>query len=216
MNHPVLTFLLLFTATAVLPACAPSSLVTPVYDETTRTLLRLDYDYDANGVIDVRTYMKDRQPFRLEGDSNSDGVADRWEYYDRAGNLERIGGSTLDDGREDSWAYTSGDDLRLELATGRDGVVDRWEYYRANVLLRTESDTNHDGLRDTWEEYENGRLATVLVDEDRTHGRPTRRLVYAGGAAPRIELDADGDGQFTAAIAAPVSASDKEPSHVTR
>jgi hypothetical protein len=216
MDHRVLTLLFIFAGAAAAPACAPSSLITPVYDETTRALLRLDYDYDANGVIDVRTYMKKRQPFRLEGDSNGDGFADRWEYYDASGRLERIGGSTLDDGREDSWAYTSANDLRLELATGRDGVVDRWEYYSANVLLRTESDTNRDGRRDAWEEYNQGRLAIVMVDEDKKHGRPTRRLVYAGGPAPRVELDADGDGVFVPATPAASPVSDKEQRHVTR
>lgn len=195
---------------AAVSACAPQSVVTPVYDVATRTLLRLDYDYDANGVIDVRTYMKEGHPFRLEGDANQDGVVDRWEYYGPGGRLERVGGSTLDDGREDSWVYTSGDELRLDLATGRDGVVDRREYYKADVLLRTESDNNRDGRPDRWEEYGGGRLAAVLIDDGGMNGRPTRRLVYGADAVVRVEVDPDGDGRFAPAEIAPADPGKKD------
>jgi hypothetical protein len=64
-------------AGTALAACTPQPVVTPVYDEATRALLRLDYDYDANGIVDVRTYIKGGRPFRLVGDTNQDGVADR-------------------------------------------------------------------------------------------------------------------------------------------
>lgn len=211
ISKPILTLLLIASV-----GCARNGIVTPIYDEATRVLLRLDYDYDANGTVDVRTYIRNGQPFRLEGDTNGDGVADRWEYYDASGHLERVGGSTLGDGHEDSWAYTTGDDLRLELSTARDGFVDRREYYHAKVLVRTESDTNHDGRPDLWEEYEGGRVTAVLVDDDKTHGKPTRRVLYGGGGAPRIEIDPSGDGHFAPVTAAPALTGQKEHAHVAR
>ena len=54
----------------------------------------MDFDYDGDGRIDVRTYMRDGKPTRLEGDTNGDGLVDRWEYYDASGALTRVGGST--------------------------------------------------------------------------------------------------------------------------
>lgn len=220
--------LLLFAIGAAAAACAPPRPVGAVYAHDTRELVRLDYDYNADGVIDVRTYMREGQPIRLEGDSNQDGLVDRWEYYGPNGALVRLGGSSRGDGREDTWVYRTGAETRVDLSTERDGIVDRREFFRdapstssgqapstrsgQAVLLRTESDTNRDGLLDTWEQYDNGSLTAVMVDEDKRHGRPTRRLIYArGGGAPRIEMDPDGDGRFTA-----VEHESKEESHASR
>ena len=178
-----------------LAACRRGPVTTPVYDEHTHELIRIDDDYDRDGRIDVRTYMKDGRPVRLEGDADGDGRTDRWEYYDADGNLLRVGGSTQHDGVEDSWAYTSGRDLRLDISTQRDRVVDRREFYHDNVLVRTEIDSDHDGIPDTWEQFEQGRLAVLMLDD--THqGRPTRRLTYVPGGGVRVEIDPDGRGQF--------------------
>lgn len=133
----------ILTATAlVVCGCVSQPPVTPVYDATTHQLVRLDYDYDADGQVDVRTYMKQGQAVRFEGDTNKDGLIDRWEYYDAAGALERLGGSSQGDGVEDTWLYRSGSDVRIEISTRGNRTVDRREYYRENVLVRTDSDTN--------------------------------------------------------------------------
>jgi len=152
-------------------------------------LVRLDYDYDGNGVIDVRTYMRRGRPVRLEGDTNGDLRIDRWEYYRPGGELIEIGASTQGDGREDTWVRTVGDETRVAVSTRRDRLIDRREVFRGESLVRTESDTNHDGLPDTWEEFDEGVLARLLLDEEKRHGRPTRRIVYpGGGATPRVEM----------------------------
>jgi hypothetical protein len=186
-----------------------------VYDDHTHQLVRLDYDYNRDGRIDVRTFMKNGRVERLEGDADGDGRIDRWEYYDANGKLLRVGGSTRHDGVEDTWAYQTGDTLRLDISTRRDGVVDRREHYQGNVLTATETDTNHDGLMDTWEQYDQGRLAVLLIDDSRKLGRPTRRLVYAAGGAVRVEVDPSGDGRFTAAPA-PAAAPTEESARVSR
>lgn len=180
-------------------ACSTHAVTTPVYDPQTRALIRIDYDYDADGRVDVRTYMKNGRPARLEGDADRDGKTDRWEYYDDEGRLQRVGGSTAHDGIEDTWAYESNGEVRVDSSTHRDGRVDRREFYRADTLLRTETDTNEDGVMDRWEEYRQGRLAVVLIDEDKRSGRPTRRLEYERGGAVRVGADPDGDGVFVAA-----------------
>jgi hypothetical protein len=187
---------------AAVTSCRSGPIVTPVYDEQTHTLVRIDYDYDRDGRVDVRTFMKNGRVERLEGDADGDGRVDRWEYYGPDGQLLRVGGSTGHDGVQDSWAYRSGDDLRLDLSTRRDGVVDRREFYRANMLVRTETDSDHDGHMDTWEEYDGGRLARVLFD-DRGLGRPTRRLTYEPGGSVRVDVAPNGDGRF---VPAPASA----------
>ena len=169
---------------------------TGVYAPDSRVVVRIDYDYDANGVIDVRTYMRHGKPVRLEGDTNADGLVDRWEYYDAAGNLLRIGGSSEADGREDTWARVVGDERHVEISTRRDGTINRREVYRHDRLVRTESDTNHDGLPDMWEEFDRGAITALLVDDEKRHGRPTRRVVYGAGGTARIEMlrKENGDG----------------------
>jgi hypothetical protein len=174
----------------------------PVYDPNTRELVRIDYDYDDNGVVDVKTYMQNGKPARLEGDANGDGKTDRWEYYDSAGRLDRVGGSSQQDGLEDTWIFVDGRDTRMEVSTARNGRVDRREFYRDDVLVRTESDTNGDDRPDTWETFRDGRLAVIAIDEGKTSGRPTKQVVYADGAV-RVEIDPDGDGRFAAPCVGP-------------
>lgn len=182
-----------------MPATAPQH-VNGVYAGDSRRLTRLDFDRDGDGRVDVRTYLRDARPVRLEADVTGDGVVDRWEYYDRAGSLRRIGTSSQRDGREDVWVHTEGRLRVVHLATRRDGRPDRREVYDGDVLIRAESDTNDDGLSDRWEEFRGGSISMLMLDEERRHGRATRRIVYSDGA--RIEIDPDGDGAWEAAGAA--------------
>jgi hypothetical protein len=140
-----------------------------VYTHDTRVLVRLDYDYNADGSIDVRTYMRNGRPVRLEGDTDGDGRVDRWEYYRADGELLRIGASSEDDGRVDTWIRTSGDERFIEKSTARDGVIDRREVYKGNTLVRVEFD-------------------------DLRLGRPTRRIVYGMGGEARVETIEEEDG----------------------
>jgi hypothetical protein len=167
-----------------------------VYAPDTRELVRLDYDSNGDGVIDARTYMRDGRPVRLEADRDGDGRIDRWEYYDQAGQLRRVGESSARDGREDTWVSMVSEDTWIARSTRRDGVVDRRERYRGQTLISTETDTNHDGLPDAWEQFEGGALRVLLLDDGKRSGRPTRRIVYERGGA-RVEVDPDGDGVFT-------------------
>ncbi len=163
-----------------------------VYAPDTRVLVRLDYDFDRDGRIDVRTYMREGRPVRLEGDANGDDVIDRWEYYGANGELLRIGASSEGDGREDTWVRSSNAGQQVDISSRRDGIVDRREVYEGERLVRVESDTNHDGLPDLWEEFDGKAVARLLVDEDKRHGRPTRRLVYAPNGGVQVEALAVG------------------------
>jgi hypothetical protein len=184
--------LLLVLMTAA--GCSTQPRAAGVYAPGTRALVRVDFDYDGDGRIDVRTYMRDGTPTRLEGDTNGDGLVDRWEYYDASGALTRVGGSTAGDGREDTWLRAVGDERHVEISTRRDGTVDRREVYRGEQLLRADSDTNHDGLSDIWETFDHGAITELRVDDDKRHGRPTRRVVYGAKGTARIELLSKEDG----------------------
>lgn len=174
--------------------------VIPVYDPATRELQRLDYDVDEDGRIDVRTFMANGKPVRLEGDQDRDGKVDRWEYYGPSGDLVKLGTSSARDGVEDTWLFQAGQDRRMEMSTARDGVVDRFEFYRGPDLVRVETDVNRDGTIDHWEEYERGDLRVLRMDDEQHPGRPVRRLTYRDGAEPLLEVDPDGDGVFVPAV----------------
>lgn len=190
----------LSAAVLVVPGCAADEgTVTPVYDPATRELVRLDYDVDRDGRVDVRTFMASGRPVRLEGDQDRDGKVDRWEYYGPDGQLLKLGTSSGRDGVEDTWLYQTGTARRIEMSTGRDGVVDRFEYYDGPRLTRVETDVNRDGTIDHWEEYDGGDLRVLRMDDDQHPGRPVRRLTYRDDAEPLLELDLDGDGVFQAA-----------------
>ena len=174
-------------------ACSRPQRASGVYAHDTRELVRIDYDRNGDGVIDVRTYMREGRPVRLESDGDGDGRIDRWEYYDGSGALLRVGSSTRLDGREDAWVRQAGRERVVELSTARDNRVDRREFHRDGVLVRTESDSDGDGRVDVWEEFENGALVRVLFDEDKRHGRPTRRIVYGADGDAAVEpVEQDG------------------------
>ena len=191
----MIQILLLMLMTAA--GCSSQPHAAGVYAPDTRAIVRVDYDYNGDGRVDVRTYMRDGRPTRLEGDTNADGLVDRWEYYDAAGALSRIGGSTIGDGREDTWVRTAGDERHVDMSTRRDGVVDRREIYRGERLVRAESDTNHDGLSDRWETFDDGALRELCLDDEKRHGRPTRRVTYGTDGTARIEILNQDDGHVS-------------------
>jgi hypothetical protein len=138
--------------------------VAAVYDPDTHLVSRIDYDDEMSGRIAARTYFSNGRPVRLELDADGDGTIDRWEYYGVDGALVRLGRSSRNDGREDTWATQSGYSMRVDISTRRDGFVDRREFHEQGVLLRAEQDTNFDGLVDQWQEFEDGKLRVLLLD----------------------------------------------------
>jgi hypothetical protein len=184
-----------------LAACAPAP-VHGQYDEQTRALLRLDYDPDGDGAVDVRTYMQGTRPYRTEADTDRDGRIDRWEYLDATARIVLVGTSSQGDGVEDQWSWPPGDngERQAGYSRSRDRVISRREFFRADRLVRAEEDNNSDGLADKWEEFEAGVLRRVSFDTGHSTGRPDRRLVYGvEGMYERLELDPEGDGIFVAA-----------------
>ena len=180
-------------------ACDEARAVDGIYDDRTRALVRLDYDSNRDGRIDVRTYLQGTRPFRTEADTNGDGRVDRWEYLDRNARLVRVGSASRDDGVEDRWTWEpdARGERRVDYARARDTIVTRREYYRDDQLVRAEEDGNADGLIDKWERFENRVLREVSFDTSYGAGRPDRRVTYsATGQFERVESDPERDGSF--------------------
>jgi hypothetical protein len=158
---------------------------TPVYDDDTGKLERLQSDTNGDGRPDTTAFLNGTLVARVEVDRDHDGQVDRWEHY--APRTAPNGEPVLE---------------RVEEANGPAGVVSRREWYVDGLVTRVEDDTDGDGRTDKWELYERGVL--MRMDLDLTgRGRADRRLIYgAGGTVERIEVDPDGDGVFQATTAA--------------
>lgn len=171
----------------------------PTYDTTTGKLKELTFDANKNGKIDTWTEMDGARPVRARMDLDEDGTLDRWEYYDAAAQLVKVGFSRMNDGKPDAWAYqdAAGQVERVEVSSTHDEQkIDRWETYRAGVLASAEEDVDRNGVRDKWEHYEAGVLKTVSFDET-GDGNPDRRITYdANGAVVLIETEPDGIGGY--------------------
>jgi hypothetical protein len=170
----------------------------PVYDPGNGRLRQLRYDSDGNGTVDTVSYMDGAQVLRIEIDKDEDGKIDRWEYYDAARRLQRVGWSRANDGVEDAWSYVDADGkvTRVAISTRRDGRVSRTERYQDDVPTSAEEDTDGDGVIDKWETYEAGRLAFVAFDPVHT-GRPTRRLAYSADGTVTAEGDPRGTNRWS-------------------
>ena len=167
----------------------------PTYDAKTGKLTELTYDFNKNGKIETWTQMDGARPVSARQDLDEDGRMDRWEYYNEAGTLVKVGLSRRDRGTPDTWAYpdAQGQIQRVEVSsTGDEKAIDRWETYSGNILAKAEEDTNADGRPDKWEEYERGALKTASFDENKD-GAADRRLTYdVSGSVVLIETEADG------------------------
>jgi len=179
----------------------------PTYDKATGQLTELTFDANRNGRVETWTEMNGNRPVRSRIDANEDGNIDRWEYYDQAGTLAKVGFSRKAGRTPDAWAYAGagGRIDRIEVSsTADESRIDRWEFYDASAvpgpdgtgpLLRVEEDTNGDGKRDKWERYENGLVTTAEFDEN-ADGRPDRRLKYRDAELISIETTPDGRGDY--------------------
>jgi hypothetical protein len=173
----------------------------PTYDSATGKLTELTYDYNKNGKIDTWTQMDGARPVFTRMDRDEDGTLDRWEYYDAAGQLTKVGFSRANTGKPDAWAYSSANPEqidRIEISSVADeNRIDRWERYAAgNQLIEADEDTDGDGRPDKWETYTGSVLATVAFDEN-GDGRADRRLTYHDGRVTVIESDPDASGKYT-------------------
>jgi hypothetical protein len=183
-------------------SCADSSnerkQIEPEYDQETGKLKLLKYDSDNDGKVDTLSFMDGTRVLRIEIDKDQDGKTERWEYYDAARTLVKVGFSRANDGEEDAWSYAGPDGSvsRLEISTRRDGRISRIEHYQKDAPVRADEDTDGDGAFDKWETFDGGRLVSVAFDSNH-RGTPDRRLVYPADGNARIEIDPDGDGQFT-------------------
>jgi hypothetical protein len=181
------------------------------YDKTSGRLRELTFDGNKNGRVDTWTDMDGNRPLRSRIDSNEDGRVDRWEYYDKAGQLAKVGFSRKSDGKPDAWAFSTkeGRIERIEVSSsGEEARVDRWEFYDVSgppgpdgtgPLLRVEEDTNRDGKQDKWERFENGVVRVAEFDQD-YDGRPDRRLTYRDAELVLIETLPDAAGNYTKRI----------------
>jgi hypothetical protein len=173
--------------------------IEPIYDQQTGRLKQLNYDSKNNGKFDTVSYMDGARVLRIEIDTDGDGKVDRWEYYGADQKLAKVGFSRAKDGKEDAWSYAGPDGTieRIEISTRRDGKIGRTEHYVKDLPVRAEEDTDGDGVVDKWETFQSGRLTSVAFDT--THrGSPERRLNYAADGTVRVEVDPQGNGQWTA------------------
>jgi hypothetical protein len=177
------------------------------YDKASGKLTEITYDANKNGRIDTWTEMDGSRPVRSRIDRNEDGRPDRWEYYDAAGRLARVGFSRADTGKPDAWAFSAANGRieRIEIASsGDEARIERREFYAArpeggdDVLVRVEEDANRDGRTDKWETYEAGALKTAEFDEN-ADGRPDRRLTYQDARLVLIETKPDAAGRYGSA-----------------
>jgi hypothetical protein len=174
--------------------------VSGTYDKTTNKLLLLASDRNGNGKVDTWTDMDGARPIRSRIDVDEDGRIDRWEYYDSAGRLVKVGFSRQRRDKPDAWAYSRQDGSleRVDVSsTSDEDRIDRHEYYENGRMVRSEEDANRDGRIDTWTTYDaDGGVAIAAFDEDRD-GRPDRRLTYNGPELASIESAPDAEGRYT-------------------
>src|SRR5438105_2224969 len=79
--------------------------VSAVYDKGTGKLQKLVYDANRNGRPDAWAYMDGARVVRIEQDHDENGVVDRWEYYDTNRHLTKVGVSSANDGKVDTWVF---------------------------------------------------------------------------------------------------------------
>jgi hypothetical protein len=159
-----------------------------VYDAAGK-LQMLTYDNNADGKVDTWSHMDGSRIIQIDIDTDGDRVVDRWEYYTRDQHIEKVGSSSMRDGKVDAWAYYAADGsiLKLERSRKRNDTVDRVEYYDKGTISRAEEDADGDGRMDKWETYAGTRLASVAFDTRHT-GTPDRRLVYGPNGNVQLEV----------------------------
>jgi hypothetical protein len=157
------------------------------YDRWGR-LQRLEYDSNGDGRPDhVAHHDGQKSPRTIDVDQDFDGRVDRWEDYDPAGTLVKVGSSRRGKG-PDMWtsADAQGQVARVEYDEDGDGKPDRWEQRAAGLVTRVEIDADRDGRPDRWQGWRDGQLQSEEVDTD-SDGRADRRIRYAQGKVVGLE-----------------------------
>ena len=123
-------------------------------------------------------------------DEDFDGLTDRWEEYDPAGALTKVGLSRRHSGSPDLWITPGPGDLPAlkEYDENGDMRVDRRELFRAGLIVKVEIDSDNDGKIDRWQDWSTGRLSSEGLDTN-ADGKPDRRVVY-GDKGRVLRLDA--------------------------
>ena len=154
---------------------------------------------------DAATMNKD--PF-VRGNARIQG-----HYGRQDGKLERLTYDSNNDGKTDTWAYTSAAVIaRIEIDADADGKVDRWEYYTpGQTLEKVGFSRGNTGTPDAWAfQGADGTISRMDIAGPcprapidtlpAAAAAPlgavvTRREFYAGGGVVRAQDDANCDGQ---------------------
>ena len=139
-----------------------------------------EYDSNGDGRPDyIAHYDENRQIRLFEVDEDHDSWVDRFEYYNAAGILEKVGRCRKQRGRADEWTYRAPDGrpARIEYDDDGDGKPERAEVLKDGELVGIEVDSDRDGRVDRWQHWEKGRLVSEEIDID-GDGKPDRRLVF--------------------------------------
>jgi len=143
-------------------------------------LQRVEYDGNGDGRADIVAHHNgEKSPRQLEIDEDFDGKTDRWEDYDPAGRLAKVGVSRKGKG-PDLWLTPGPGDLpsKKEYDDTGDMRVDRTEILERGLLVRVELDADNDGKADRWQDWSTGRLASEDLDTD-ADGQADRRITYS-------------------------------------
>ena len=159
------------------------------YDRWGR-MQRIEYDSNGDGRPDqIAIHDGRRRPYRLDVDADFDGRTDRWERYDEAGTLERVGTASAPGRAPDVWAIPGADGTvaRREYDADGNGAPERVEVLTAGVVTAIELDGDRDRRIDRWQAWEKGHLQSEDLDTD-GDGRADRRLRYdARGSVVKVE-----------------------------
>ncbi len=148
------------------------------YDHWGR-LEKIEWDRDGDGRPDhIAHYQGGKLARLVEVDENRDGRIDRWEYYDEAGVLEKLG-QARKGGNPDIWTFPGAGAVprRQELDDDGDCKVERVEIFEDGRLAAVELDTDRDGRIDRWQRWVAGKLRGEELDTD-GDGKPDRRIAY--------------------------------------
>lgn len=150
------------------------------YYDSLGQIAQILQDSNGDGRPDrIAHYRNGKTVFLVEVDLDFDGWIDRWEHYDAAGQLLKVGRWRRVKGKEDTWSVLGPDGqvTRVEYDDDGDGRVDRADVLRGGEVVGVEIDADRDGRIDRWQVWDKGRLRSEDLDTD-GDGKPDRRITY--------------------------------------
>ena len=123
---------------------------------------RQEEDTNWDGSVDTWSDFTDGKLVRRGLDTNEDGKADKFFYYENE-SLAKEERDEKGEGQPNyrAW-YTNGRLAKVEKDLNQDGKMDLWIYYDTDqdreVMVKEERDLNSNGGVDVWSYYEDGRL----------------------------------------------------------